>query len=595
MLGCYISGMRKGIAVSPGVAVGTAYCIHEIFVNPDTKRLEDSEVTAELAAYEAARDRTTADLQALHTKVERQVGRDEAAIFTVHESILRDADFTDKVRAWIVDDRMQAAAALHQLLNHYTSLFARTRDSYLKERLNDVRDVVVRLSTHLTDVLKPETDALAGPLIVVADELLPSQAVALGKTDVRGIVTQAGSQTSHAAIIARSRGIPAVSGLKSMLRQVTTGDTIIVDGREGHVIVNPDPETRSAYLKLEREFFHLRDELAVNRDQPANTRDGVAVELQANINGPSDAQAATAMGADGVGLFRTEYMYLTHPDVPDEDEQLAVYQRVIDTLSGCSITIRTLDIGGDKTVPYLGHHHQEANPFLGWRSIRLSFEHPEFFSTQIRAVLRAAAYAKQSGTSVRLMFPMITTLEECRRVRQIVRRARQRLEHAGKDFADVPIGMMLEVPAAAVAIDTMLPVVDFVSVGSNDLVQYLMAADRDNPKVSHLCQPLAPAVLRVLTNVIQTCAANGTPITLCGEMAGQPRAFVLLLGMGLRSFSMSPAFIPSIKELASRLTMRQSEEILRHALKLKTTAHVKRFMAEQLRRISPEFAILDTA
>lgn len=587
--------MRKGIAVSPGVAVGTAYCIHEIFVNPDTKRLEDSEVTAELAAYESARDRTAADLNALRTKVEGQVGRDEAAIFAVHEAILRDADFTHKVRGWIVDDRLTAAAALHQLLNHYSSLFARTRDNYLKDRVNDVRDVIVRLSAHMSEVLKPETDALEGPLIVVADELLPSQAVALGDTDVRGIVTQAGSQTSHAAIIARSRGIPAVSGISGILRQVTTGDTIIVDGREGIVIVDPDPESRSAYLKLEREFVHMRDELAVNRDVPAKTADRTKLELLANINGVADARTANAMGSTGVGLFRTEYMYLTHPTVPDEDEQLDIYQKIVDACPKSTITIRTLDIGGDKTVPYLGHHHQEANPFLGWRSIRLSFEHPEFFSTQIRAVLRASRYAKQQGGTIRLLFPMITTLDEFNRIRQIVRRAQQRLAKEGKDYADVPLGMMLEVPAAAIAIDTILPVVDFVSVGSNDLVQYLMAADRDNPKVSHLCQPLAPAVLRLLTNVIRTCNAQSTPITVCGEMAGQPRAFVLLLGMGLRSFSMSPAFIPTIKELATHITVARARKILHHALELKTTTHVKRFMADQLRQISPDAAIFDTA
>lgn len=586
--------MRKGIAVSPGVAVGTAYCIHEIFVNPDTKRLEDSEVTAELAAYEAARDRTSADLNALQAKVASQVGREEAAIFAVHESILRDAEFTDRVRAWIVDDRLNASAALHQLLDHYAALFARTRDSYLKERLNDVRDVIVRLSAHLSDVLKPDSHVLEGPLIVIADELLPSQAVALGDTDVRGIVTQAGSQTSHAAIIARSRGIPAVSGIRGILRQVTTGDTVVVDGRDGMVVVNPNPETRSAYLKLEREFVHLRDELAVNRDQPAVTADGAELELLANINSTLDSQTASKVGAGGIGLFRTEYLYLTHPSVPGEEEQLEVYRRIVDAAPGDTITIRTLDIGGDKTVPYLGHNHQEANPFLGWRSIRLSFEHLDFFSTQIRAVLRAAAHAQEAGKTVRLLFPMITALEECRRIRQIVRRARERLEQEEKIFADVPIGMMLEVPAAAIAIDHMLPAVDFVSVGSNDLVQYLMAADRDNPKVSHLCQPLAPPVLRLLTDVINTCNDANKPITVCGEMAGQPRSFVLLLGMGLRSFSMSSAFIASIKQLASRVTIAHAEAILKRALELKTTSQVKRFMAEQLQEISPESALIDT-
>ena len=587
--------MRKGIPVSPGVAVGTAYCIHEIYVDPDTKRLEDNEVTAELANYETARDKAAADLRALMHKVESQVGREEAQIFATQEAILRDPKFTNEVRNWIVKDRLTASAALHRLLDEYSQILAKTHDEYIKEKITDVRDVIQRLSAHLTDVLKPESNVLTGPVIVVADELLPSQVVALGGLEVRGIITQAGSQTSHAAIIARSRGIPAISGIRGILRQVKTGDTVVVDARGGHVLVNPDAEQRSAYLKLEREFALLKDQLAANRDQPARTADGIDLEVLANINGALDAKAAVAMGASGVGLFRTEYIYLTHPDVPDEEEQLIAYQEVIDQAPKSTVTIRTLDIGGDKTVPYLGHSHQEANPFMGWRSIRLSFEHPEFFATQIKAVLRAAAYAEKCGSRVRLMFPMITTLEEVRKVKSMVNKAAQLLRLEKKEFAEVQVGMMLEVPAAAICIKDMLPEVDFVSIGSNDLVQYLMAADRDNPKVSHLCQPLAPPVLKVLSHVIKSCARAGKPLTLCGEMAGQPRAFVLLFAMGLRSFSMSPAFIPSVKELAAHLTKDAAQQILRRAMTLRTTAAVKRYMAEQLGKIAPNLQMLDTA
>src|SRR5262249_16277188 len=274
--------MRKGIPVSPGVAVGTAFCIHEIFVNPDTKRLEDHEITAELANFETARDKAAHELRALQTKVEQQVGHEEAAIFGVHESILRDAAFTSKVRGWIVHDHLSAPSALARLLDEYTALFARTNDEYLKERLNDLRDVIVRVSSQLSAQQVPDANLLQGPVIVVADELLPSQAVALGNIDVRGIVTQAGSQTSHAAIIARSRGIPAVSGIRGILRQVKTGDTLVINGSGGQVVVNPDAEQRSAYLKLEREFFLLKDQLASNRDQPARTADGSELELLAN-------------------------------------------------------------------------------------------------------------------------------------------------------------------------------------------------------------------------------------------------------------------------------------------------------------------------
>jgi len=584
--------MRRGISVSPGVAVGRAYCIHEVFVNRVAKRLENAEVRAELARFDAARDATIDELRAMQAKVELQVGRREAEIFQAHEMILRDPAFNSKVRGWISDERLTAPAALERMMKEYTALFARTKDDYIRERLADVRDVIVRLSEHLTEAFRPEAERTDHPLVLVAEELLPSHVMVIGKNKLGGIVTQIGGKTSHAAILARSRGIPAVSGVSGILRQVKNGDTIVVDGREGHVIVNPDPEAESAYRKLEREFFHLRDELAANRDQPAVTADGREVELLANINGPDDVEAAKAMGASGVGLYRTEYLFLGHRDIPTEQEQRAVYRRAIEAAPQHRITIRTLDLGGDKTVPYFGHS-REANPFLGWRSIRLSFEHPEFFAAQIRAILRAAADAGPPH-NVRIMYPMITTLEEMRRVRRMVRRIHVELRAEGITVPPVPNGLMLEVPAAAVSISTLLEVVDFVSIGSNDLVQYLMAADRDNPKVSHLCQPLSPPVLRVLANVIGSCNFASTPVTLCGEMAGAPRAFILLYGMGLRSFSMSPAFIPTIKELTSHLTTSHAEEILDRALRLKTTKQVIRFARAQLTDLAPNLELLDS-
>ena len=584
--------MRKGIAVSPGIAIGSAYVIHEILVNSDSKRLADTEITAELAAYETARDKSAVDLRALQRKVESQVGNEEAAIFAVHGAILRDTAFTNKIRNWIVEDRMTSAAALHRLLGEYTTVFAKTNDDYLKERLNDVRDVVIRLSGHLSKVQQLNESDFDGPLVVVTDELLPSQAVMLADLNVRGIVTQSGSETSHAAIISRSRGVPAVSGIAGILRKVKNGDTVVVDGRDGHVEINPNPETLAAFRKLEREFFDLKDQLATNRDLPALTSDKVELKLEANINGLPDAVSSVAMGATGVGLYRTEYLYLTHSDVPDEDEQYERYRDIIAESPNNNVTIRTLDIGGDKTVAYLGHNHQEANPFMGWRSIRLSFEHPEFFNTQIRAIVRAASEFPK-GT-VRLMFPMVTNVEEIRKLRGMVRRAYKTLSSRGKTPKEVPIGMMLEVPAAAISIDLMLDMVDFVSIGSNDLVQYLMAADRDNPKVSHLCQPLAPPVLQVLSRVIRTCNKANVPVTVCGEMAGKPKAFLLLLGMGLRRFSMSPAFIPSIKQLASQISLTEAEQILKSVMRLKTTAQVKKFMTRQLKQIAPNLALLDT-
>ena len=586
--------MRKGIAVSPGVSVGTAYCIHNIFIDPVTTRLADEEITHELAKYEAARDEVSNELQSLQRKVQSQVGAKEAAIFEAHEAILRDSAFTKNVRNWIVNDRLPAQAGLQRLLTDYTKMFERMTDPYLRDRLTDVRDVIIRLSNRLANVKGVRPVPVEGPVIIVADELLPSQVASLEDIQVEGIVTQRGSRTSHAAIIARSRGIPAVSGAKGILRLVKSGDTIVVDGREGIVDINPDSEGLAAYRKLQREFVDLQDQLAENFDLPAQTKDGVSLELLANINGVVDAKSANQMGADGIGLFRTEYLFLTHSDVPDEEEQLAVYRQVVKESPGKVITIRTLDIGGDKTIPYLGRTDKEANPFMGWRSIRLSFEHPDFFMAQIRAVLRAADDAAANGGQIRLMFPMITTLEEMRRVRGIVRRSIRNLEAQKKAYRPIPIGMMLEVPAAAVSIDMIMEAADFVSIGSNDLVQYLMAADRDNPKVSHLCQPLSPPVLRVLNQTIRTCNGVQKPITLCGEMAGEPSAFVLLLGMGLRHFSMSPAFIPRIKKLASVVSIPVAEELLSIALKLKTSVQIKKFISKRVKEIDPSLALLDT-
>lgn len=580
--------MRKGIAVSPGVTIGIAYCIHEVFVDPGRGLLEPHEVAGELARFENARKQSIQDLRALQKKVESQVGKDAAAIFAVHESILGDATLLRMVRSWIQDDRLSSPAALAKLVEYYRGLLDRSRDAYLQERLTDIRDVVERLTSFLSDALKKGSGVLSGPTIVIADELLPSQVVMLGDKPVHGIVTQAGSQTSHAAIIARSRGIPAVSGVAGILRQTKTGDTIVVDGREGHVIINPEPEVLAAYRKLEREFFDLRDQLAHNRDQQAITKDGVELELLANINGVADAESAVAMGASGVGLYRTEYLFLTHASVPGEEEQLQIYRDVIATSPNGYVTIRTLDIGGDKSVAFLGRGHQEANPFMGWRSIRLSFEHPNFFLTQIRAILRAAhREGSDKSSQVQMLFPMVTNLEELRRLRAFVRRAQQQLVADEKKFGRVAFGMMLEVPAAAVMIDELLTAVDFVSIGSNDLVQYLMAADRDNPRVSHLCQPLAPAVIRTLKAVVSSCNRAQKPVTLCGEMAGQPQAFAILLGMGLRRFSMSPAFIPMVKELASQLTIPKTEALLSKSLQQKTTNRIHSMLTSELLALAP--------
>ena len=591
-LACYITVMRRGIAVSPGVAVGTAYCVDEIIGQLEPHELNSVEAADELARLDQAWTATDDDLRAMHAKVSTQVGEQEAAIFQTHQAILHDSTFIQKVRNWITKENLSSRAAMHHVMNEYTSLFARIKDDYLKERLADVRDVISRISTHLLNLNAIDQVQPDGPVILVARELLPSQALAFGQIDVRGIVTETGGNTSHAAILARSRGIPAVSGIRGILHEISTGDTVAVDGREGHVIVNPGTEVETAYRKLQREFVHLRHELVENREHPAISKDGVEIELMANINNVVDAESANRMGANGVGLFRTEYLFLTHPTVPDEEEQLAAYVEAIRASPNQRVTIRTLDLGGDKTVPYLGHQtHRDANPFMGWRSIRLSFEHPEFFQRQIRAILRAGCHG-----DVRILFPMITTLEEVRRVKRLVKRSKEQLDREGIPYkTNVPLGLMVEVPAAAISIKHLIGAVDFVSIGSNDLVQYLMAADRDNPKVAHLCEPLSPPVLAVLKTVISTCNEAGIPVTLCGEMAGRPRAFLLLFAMGLRQVSMSPAFIPLIKELLVQITLEQATSLLDHVMQMKTSGNIQLYLSRELARMCPNLTMMDSA
>ncbi len=588
--------MHKGIAVSPGVVVGVAYRVDTVFGAGESQTLPDpSLVPAEIERFDRAVAISAAELEAIVVKVAQQLGTAEADIFKSHLQIVNDETLLTKVRSLIETQQLTALSALQLVLQGYAATFARIEHDYFRERMADVRDVISRIGSHLTIqpplVSSTSKSAENGeePVILVAHEILPSQAMSLGNLPIAGIVTETGGGTSHAAILSRSRGIPAVSGVVGITNDVKSGDLMVVDGRDGLVIVRPDREATAAYRKMQREFFDLKDKLVLNRDQPAVSADGAQIELLANINNVADAQAAQKVGATGVGLFRTEYLFLTHQDVPDEEEQYQYYRQIIEDAPNRTVTIRTLDLGGDKTVPYLGRR-TEANPFMGWRSIRLSFEHPRLFERQIRAILRAGRHGK-----VNMLFPMITTLEELRYVNKLVEETKRNLRREGVPFGeDVKTGVMVEVPAAAVCIDAILRETDFISIGSNDLIQYLVAADRDNPKVAHLCEPLSPAIFKVLQMVLDACQRTGTPVTLCGEMAGQPRSVLTLFGMGLRRFSMSPAFVPTIKALLASVTTAQAERFAHQVLQLKTSEEIRSYLTSRLHEISSALEVLDS-
>jgi phosphoenolpyruvate-protein phosphotransferase len=580
--------MRKGVPVSPGVAVARAYCVNEGLTRREPHHLDIADLSGEVSRFASACAAASRELDAIITRVSQEVGEEEASIFRAHRMLLRDPALIGKVNSAILNRRVDARTALQDALEEYAALFEQIQDEYLRERMADIRDIVGRILAQLSllDNGRPfETDEA---VILVAAEILPSQAMAFHSRRIAGIITEAGGSTGHAAILARSLGIPAVSGLRGILDEVHTGDLVAVDGREGHVYLNPDAEVEAAYRKLQREYGDLRDRLIENRDQEPLTADGIRIELLANVNSAADATTAVRAGAGGVGLYRTEYLFLTHPTVPTEEEQLAVYREVIETSPNRTVTIRTLDLGGDKLVPYLGKS-REANPFMGWRSIRLSSAHPEFFQTQLRAILRAGLFGRAS-----LLFPMVSTLEEVRQLKDLVARARTDLQQKKVPFAeDMPLGIMLEVPAAAVCLDALLNDVDFVSIGSNDLIQYLMAADRDNPKVAHLCEPFNPAVMRVLQSVIEACNRRNRAVTLCGEMAARPRCFLPLFGMGLRSLSMSPAFVPPLKEIIRCTTRDMAQHIARQVLAMRTFDEIRSYLSEQVQQLCPNVALLD--
>lgn len=563
----------QGIAVSPGVAVASALCLREMPVQCGEGELDESRSLFELVKFETALDRTIVELQAIQQKVAAEVGESEAAIFKAHLTVAQDQSLTSKIRRLVGERRMTVASALTFVQNEYEEVFSGVTDAYLKERLVDVRDVLetIAKNTHDTGDEESRNDANE-PSILITQELMPSDVITLTDNNIVGIVTEGGGRTSHAAILARSYGIPAVAGAAGILNSVSGGDRVVVDGTNGQVLVNPGDETARAYSKLQREFRSLRKHLAnESSTSPVTTRDGIGIDLCANIGSANEAMHAKRLGAAGIGLYRTEFFYLTHSRIPTEHEQFDEYRRAIDSSPDGPVTIRTLDLGGDKTIPYLAHA-PEANPFMGWRSIRLSFEHPQLFGEQIRAILRASHNTQRE---VRMLFPMITTYDEMVKVNSIVADSQRELDDSNIPFGDVKLGVMIEVPASAIMIRDLLEVVDFVSIGSNDLVQYVTAADRDNPKVSHLCQAWSPAVLRILQSVIEASNEADIPVSVCGEMAGNVRAVPLLLGMGLRTFSMSPWFLPVIRDLATNLVMSDCRELLREAWLMKSSDQVK--------------------
>lgn len=556
----------QGIAASSGIAIGTAY----LLVEPDltVQRTTVTDVAAELAQLEQALTKTTTELMAIQQRTADTLGAEAAAIFEAHVLVARDPELLTPVKQKITDEQLNAAYAVDDVLETFATMFDAMDNDYMRERAADIRDVSKRIKAHLLHVTLPNPSTIHEEAIVIANDLTPSDTAQLNRQFVRGFITNIGGKTSHSAIMARSLEIPAVVGTTNATQVVAKGDCVIIDGINGIVIVQPDDATLAHYRMQAQHYATERDGWATLLHEPTVTKDGVHVELGANIGTPDDLAGVLENGSEGIGLYRTEFLYMGRETMPTEEEQVAAYKKVLLGMNGKPVIVRTLDIGGDKQLPYLPLT-EESNPFLGQRAIRLCFARPELFRTQLRALLRASIYG-----DLKIMFPMIATLEEFRQAKAMLDEEREKLTAANVETAPIDVGMMVEIPSTAVMASVFAKEVDFFSIGTNDLIQYTFAADRMNEHVSYLYQPYNPAILRLIKMVIDAAHEQGKWVGMCGEMAGDEWAVPLLLGLGLDEFSMSATTILKTRAQLKTLDQQAWQEIATEALQCGTADDV---------------------
>ncbi|MGX6969679.1 phosphoenolpyruvate--protein phosphotransferase [Vagococcus bubulae] len=550
----------KGIAVSDGIAVAKAYLLVEPDLSFEKRSVEN--VEAEAARLSDALSQSTKDLQAIRDKAVKSLGEEEAQVFDAHLMVLSDPELISAIEGNIKDNKVNAESALKEVTDMFIGMFEAMEDNpYMKERAADIRDVTKRVMSHLLGVKLPDLTMIDEEVIIVAEDLTPSDTAQLDRNFVRAFVTNIGGRTSHSAIMARSLEIPAVVGTKEITEYVVEGDILAVDGSEGDVIVNPTDEQVADFKAKEKAFNELKAEWDKLKHAKTVTADGKHFELAGNIGTPKDLEGVLGHGGEAVGLYRTEFLYMDSPDFPTEDEQFEAYKAVLEGMEGKPVVVRTMDIGGDKELPYL-KFPEEMNPFLGYRAIRICLAEDQMFRTQLRALLRASVYG-----NLRIMFPMIATLAEFREAKALLEEEKAKLVAEGVDVSDdIQVGIMIEIPAAAVIADRFAKEVDFFSIGTNDLIQYTMAADRMNERVSYLYQPYNPAILRLIKNVIDSAHAEGKWAGMCGEMAGDQTAVPLLVGLGLDEFSMSATSILRTRSLMSRLDSKKMTELAEKAI-----------------------------
>ncbi|MBF2612953.1 phosphoenolpyruvate--protein phosphotransferase [Listeria welshimeri] len=557
----------KGIAASDGIAIAKAY----LLVEPDLsyEKTEVTDVESEVKRFESALEVSRTELSTIREKAAKDLGEDKAQIFDAHLLVLNDPELTGPIEESIKNAKTNAETALQETTDMFIGMFESMDNEYMRERAADIKDVRKRVLSHLLGVTIPNPALIDEEVVVVAADLTPSDTAQLNRKFVKGFVTDIGGRTSHSAIMARSLEIPAVVGTKEVTASVAKNDMVIIDGLEGNVIIHPTEEQIAHYEKIKSDFALQQAEWEKLKNEKTVSKDGVHVELAANIGTPNDLEGVISNGGEAVGLYRTEFLYMGRDNFPTEEEQFEAYKAVVSGMDGKSVVVRTLDIGGDKTLPYL-ELPEEMNPFLGFRAIRLCFANEELFRTQLRALLRASVYG-----NLKIMFPMIATVNEFRQARDILLDEKAKLKAAGTEVSDsIELGIMIEIPAAAVLADQFAKEVDFFSIGTNDLIQYTMAADRMNERVSYLYQPYNPSILHLVKMVIDASHKEGKWTGMCGEMAGDQTAVPLLLGLGLDEFSMSASSILKSRSLIKRLDQSEMVKLAEEALNKATAEEV---------------------
>ena len=557
----------SGIAASAGIAIARAFILEHPDYSVEKRSIND--VDAEIAKLEAALEKSRAELEAIKEKTLQELGEKKAEIFASHLLILDDPELIDPVKSKIADEKVNAEFALDETATTFIQMFENMKSAYLQERAADMRDVTKRVLGHLLGLKVANPAEIDEEVIVLAEDLTPSDTAQLNRKYVLGFATNIGGRTSHSAIMARSLEIPAVVGTKDILTQAKSGDLIIVDGLDGHVLVNPEDSVVEEYRSKQAAYAAQVEEWRKLRDEPTVTVDGVHVELAANIGTPNDVAGVLDNGGEGVGLYRTEFLYMGRDKLPSEDVQYNAYKTVLEKMEGKPVVVRTLDIGGDKELPYLDLP-KEMNPFLGFRAIRLCLDRQDIFRTQLRALLRASVHG-----NLKIMFPMIATLGEFREAKAVLLEEKEKLVKEGIEVADkIELGIMVEIPSTAVLADQFAKEVDFFSIGTNDLIQYTMAADRMNERVSYLYQPYNPSILRLIKMVIDASHREGKWTGMCGEMAGDTTAIPLLLGLGLDEFSMSATSILPARSQLTKLSQAEMKELAAKALDMQTAEQV---------------------